>query len=405
MKHPSLNSRTSRFCRSVSQLYLLGIILFSLFLLSSFTTATAQADTFTVASDKIIMKGAIDPTFIDTAITGLPNADLVYTVEKQMELRVMDESGKNVRNLTEKDNNILGINFPLDEDGQPPAIHWKGDPEHIPGTSIILFKAENEHSSHIFNRNNPSIGWDCDIWALDLKKKTYTRLTNFDKGNGTHYSTLSRDGQWYVYPLRLEIGNPAKNFGVVRMVFNQITFDDSGTIELTYKFALDPDGSMYYRPASIFHHKDGSYTLDYVAGSSKILDPYRVTWDPTQEDSTIRYQQLLTTPTLHEDFITFTPDKAQMLLIQGPLKGEKYQTDMYITDLTLANKQRLTTYNLDRQEKQVASDFGAQLSHFSWHKTGTVLFYSLWTNEEQGKACRDAGIHRLELKKKPPKKK
>ncbi len=405
MTHHSIAFRTDRNSRSVCRLYMFNTILFTFILSQICLQRTARANTFTVVSDKIIMENATDPVFLEKDIPGLPNADLVYVDAKKMELGVMDELGKHVRNLTEKDKNVLGINFPLDEDGLPPAIHWKGAPEYIPGTSIILFKAENENSDHILDRNNPGIGWDCDIWALDLEKKKYTRLTNIDKGHGTHYSALSRDGQWYVYPLRIDMGNPEKNFGVVRMVFNRITFDKNGTVELTYNFALDPDGSMFYRPSSILQHKDGSYSLNYVAGANKILDPYRVSWNPTQEAFTISYKKLLTTPALHEELITLTPDETQMLLIQGLLRGEKYQTDLYTTDLDLVSKQRLTTYNLDKKGKPVASDLGAQISHPGWHKNGNVLFYSLWHHKGADRSYQTTEIHRLELEKVPPEKK
>ena len=229
-------------------------------------------------NDTVLARNAVGPSWIAWETPCLPDADLVYVDIDTWDIWVMDEMGGNKRCLTCYNDNILGINFTLDNDGRPPAIHWKGDPEAHPSQPIIFFKAENEHSAHRKLRNSPSIGCDNDIWALNVCSKHYTRLTRMAPGEGIQYSAISDDGRWYIYPLRYDLGNPPKDFGYAKMIFCTLSVDQENNPHLARRFEAAPNGQMYYEPHDIRKNDSGFYTLLYTAGSNNVLDPYRYDW-------------------------------------------------------------------------------------------------------------------------------
>jgi hypothetical protein len=91
-----------------------------------------------VKSDTVIARNAVGPSWIRWKTPCLPDADPVYVDPETWDIWVMDETGKHKRCLTCYNNNILGLNFPLDDDGRSPAIHWKGDPEAHPIQPVIF---------------------------------------------------------------------------------------------------------------------------------------------------------------------------------------------------------------------------------------------------------------------------
>ena len=91
-------------------------------------------------SDTVLARNAVGPSWIAWKTPCLPNADLAYVDLDTWDIWVMDGMGGNKRCLTCYNDNILGINFTLDDDGQLPAIHWKGDPRLIPTNPLFSLK-------------------------------------------------------------------------------------------------------------------------------------------------------------------------------------------------------------------------------------------------------------------------
>ncbi len=230
--------------------------------------------TCAVARDTVLTEGAIGPSWIPWDSPCLPDADLVYVRPDTWDLWVMDEHGGHQRCLTCYGDNVLGVNFPLDEDGRPPTVHWKGGPEVHPTAPIIILKAENENSAHSALRNLPSLGWDNDLWALNVCTRHYSRLTQLAPDQGTQHTGISNDGRWFAYPLRYQYGDPLRNFGLARLVIAELSVDGAGDAHLLTRMDEEPNGPMYYEPSDIQSSASGSWTLLYAAGDSIRLDPY-----------------------------------------------------------------------------------------------------------------------------------
>jgi hypothetical protein len=327
----------------------------------------------------------------------LPDADLVYVSIDTWDIWVMDEWGENKRCLTCYDDNILGINFPLDEDGISPAMHWKGDPEAHPSFPVIFFKAENERSAHRKLRNSPSIGWDNDIWALNVCSKRYTRLTHLAAGEGIQHSAISNDGQWYVYPLRYDFGHPPKDFGYAKMIFCKLIVDQKGDAVLLKRFEDTPNGPMYYEPHDILRKDLGIYTLLYTAGSKNKLDPYRYEWKCDGAVCNHTNVMSQTTPSLHEEFTMFSPSGKKIVWMKGPLVGLAYRSDLYASTPEFNEIARVTWYNDCSKWPSRCKRRGAQMSRLDWKDDGRALFYGLWIHAGPLRPFRKTELHRLDF--------
>lgn len=341
---------------------------------------------------------AVGPSWINWKSRNLPDADLVYVDTMNWELWVMDEYGGNKRCLTSRGNNILGANFPLDEDGKAPEIHWKGDPEAHPFLPVIFFKAENENSIHKPLRNAPSIGWDNDLWALDVDRKRYCRLTNLAPGQGVQHTAISDDGRWYVYPLRYEKGSPRKGFGFVRMVFCEPVSDKEGRLHLEERFEAEPNGRMYYEPNDIRKNPSSSYSLLYAAGAGKLCDPYvyEWTWDGCNHKGTNKC--LLATPSQHEEFFMFSSSCEKIAWMKGPLSWGRYLADLYVSNPDFTGVERLTWYNDCAAWPDRCKPGGSQLSRLVWKNDGSAVFFGLWIHGGFFRPFWKTELHRLDLK-------
>lgn len=330
-----------------------------------------------VESDRVLAQHAVGPRWIAWTNPFLPEARIVYIDHQTWELWVMDETGGNKRCLTCPGDNLVGVDFPLDRDGRPPKIHWKGAPVPLPDRPIILFSAENEHSSHRPRRNTPSIGWKNDIWALNVREGRYTRLTRLANDEGLQHSALSEDGGWLVYPLRYETGRALRNFGKARMVFAELKFDSDGRPRLEERFSVQPLGEHYYEPIDIHSDGSGRRALYYVAGDGTRLDPHRYDWcdDGACEPSNTR---LLTTPDLHEEFTMIAPSGERMAWMQGPQSGLGYHADLFLSTLEFREVRRATFYNDCDRWPERCLRWGGQLSALSWSSDGGALYYGLW---------------------------
>jgi len=348
-------------------------------------------------SDTVLARNAVGPSWIAWETPCLPNADLVYVDLDTWDIWVMDEMGGNKRCLTCYNDNILGINFTLDDDGRLPAIHWKGDPEAHPDTPIIFFKAENENSAHRKLRNSPSIGWDNDIWALNVCSRRYTRLTHLAPGEGIQHSAISDDGQWYVYPLRYDIGNPPKDFGYAKIIFCNLSVDQEGNAHLVQRFEDAPNGQMYYEPHDIRKNDSGSYTLLYTAGSKNVLDPYRYEWKCRREKCRKTIEALQTTPSQHEEFTMFSPSGEKIVWMKGPLIGLGYHADLYVSSPEFAEIERVTWYNNCSHWPLRCQRGGAQFSRLTWKDDGTAVFFGLWIHAGPLRPFSRTELHKLDF--------
>jgi hypothetical protein len=329
---------------------------------------------------RLLVENAVGPSWIAWDAETLPKADLVYVDVDDWDVWVMDEFGGNRSCLTRPGRNALGVDFPLDRDDDSPRTHWKGDPEAHPTKPLILFKAENEHSRHRALRNAPSIGWDNDLWALNVETRKYTRLTRLAPGEGLQHSAWSDDGVWYVYPHRYFFGDPPGDFGHVRMVFNAFVVDGEGTPRLEKRFAVEPQGKMYYEPIDIRRNDDGSHTLLYVAGAGNILDPYRYDWTFEGGKVSGRARRLQDTPDLHEEFTSFSPAGDRIVWMRGPLKRYAYRADLYESKPDFTDVKRLTWFNDRDVWPEMGRTYGAQLSRLDWKGDGTAVFFGVWTH-------------------------
>lgn len=347
--------------------------------------------------DTVLTENGIGPSWILWESPALPNADLVYVERENWNLWVMDKNGGNKRCLTCYGDNILGVNFPLDEDGNAPEIHWKGDPDAHPFLPIIFFKAENENSSHEPLLNTPSIGWDNDIWALDVSEKLYYRLTNLDSGQGLQHTAISEDGKWYVYPLRYDKGNAGDDFGFANMMFCEIVTDSNGRLQLLKRFEVEPNGQMYYEPNDIHKNASGSYSLLYAASSGVRCDPYvyEWTWDSAGHSGT--NTSLQTTPFQHEEFFMFSPSGEKIAWMKGPYFFYRYFADLYISNPDFTEIERVTWYNDSTVWPDHYKPDGCQLSRLTWNDDGTAIFFGLWVHGGLFDPFSEAELHRLDL--------
>lgn len=359
--------------------------------------AAAASSPYRVKKDTVLAENAVGSSWIAWKSPNLPNADLVYVNCEHWNLWVMDEHGGNKRCLTGCNENILGVNFPLDEDNKDPKIHWKGDPEAHPFLPIILFKAENEHSSHKPLRNAPSIGWDNDLWALDAGKKLYYRLTNLAPAQGLQHTAISEDGKWYVYPLRYEKGNSRKGFGFVKMVFNELALDSNGRVQLLERFAVEPNGQMYYEPNDIHRNVSGSYSLFYAAGSGQLCDPYvyEWTWDGQKHSGTNKTLQA--TPSQHEEFFMFSPSGKKIAWMKGPCFWGRYLADIYVSNPDFTEIERVTWYNDCTVWPDRCKPDGCQLSRLEWGKDGKTIFFGLWIHGGRFRPYKRTELHRIDF--------
>ena len=348
-------------------------------------------------NDTVLTRNAVGPSWIAWESPCLPNADLIYVNVNTWDIWVMDEMGGNKHCLTCYNDNILGINFPLDEDGRSPATHWKGDPEAHPTHPVIFFKAENENSAHRKLRNSPSIGWDNDIWALNVCSKQYTRLTHMAPGEGIQHSAISDDARWYVYPLRYDFGNPPKDFGYAKMIFCNLSVDQKGNAHLVKRFEDAPIGQMYYEPHDIRKNDSGSYTLLFTAGSKNVLDPYRYEWECQREKSWSTIEALQTTSSHHEEFTMFSPSGDKIMWMKGPLIGLGYRADLYVSTPQFTEIKRVTWYNDCSKWPLRCKRRGAQFSRLVWKDDGTAVFFGLWIHAGPLRPFRRTELHRLDF--------
>lgn len=357
----------------------------------------AASSEYTVKKDTVLADNAVQPCWISWKSAILTNADLLYTDHENWNLWVMDENGGNKRCLTAYGNNILGVNFPLDDDGKEPRIHWKGAPVVYPGQPIIIFKAENEHSAHKPAANTPTIGWDNDFWALDLRDKQYYRLTNLKSGQGLQCAAISPDGKWFAYPLRYDKGNPRKDYGLSRMVFCELIPDARGRLQFVTRFEAEPNGQMYYEPNDIYRNASGSCSLLYAADPGKVSDPYvyEWTWDGEKHSGTSK--QLQATPSEHEELFMFSPDGRKIAWMKGTLFAGRYLTDLYISNPDFSGIERITWYNDRKVWPDRYKPDGSQLSRLVWKNDGTAIFLGLWIHGGRLKPFNKTEIHRLDI--------
>jgi hypothetical protein len=360
-------------------------------------SAVAGSAGCTVKKDTVLAQNAVGPSWIGWKNPNLPNADLVYVDREDWNLWVMDENGGNKHCLTCYCDNILGVNFPLDEDGMDPKIQWKGDPEAHPDLPVIFFKAENEHSSHKPLRNAPSIGWDNDIWVLDVSKKRYYRLTNLDRGQGLQHTAISEDGKWYVYPLRYEKGGFRKGFGFAKMVFCELAPDGSGRLQLHKRFEVEPNGQMYYEPNDIHRNASGSYSLFYAAGPGKLSDPYVYEWTWNGQRHSGTNKALQTTLSQHEEFFMFSPSGKKIAWMKGPAFWGRYLADLYVSNPHFTEVERVTWYNDCEVWPDRCKPDGAQLSRLEWKNDGTAIFFGLWIHGGRFRPFWKTELHRIDF--------
>ncbi|MBN2358813.1 MAG: hypothetical protein JXR83_05125 [Deltaproteobacteria bacterium] len=346
-------------------------------------------------SDTVLADHAVGPSWIHWTSACLPGARVVYVDRDQWNIWVMGDSGEEPRCLTCYGDNALGVNFPLDDDGQPPDVHWKGDPEAHPTEPIILFKAENEHSDHRALTNAPSIGWDNDIWALNVCTRQYLRLTALAAGEGVQHSAISEDGRWYVYPRRRQAPVATSDFDFASMVFGGLAVDSGGALHFEQRFAVEPNGEMYYEPNDIHGDGSGRYSLYYTAGADKMLDPYRYDWCEAGECAATN-RRLLETAAVHEEFTMVSPSAHKLVWMRGPLQGLAYHADLFISSLDLTGIERVTWYNDCDHWPDRCQAHGAQLSRLEWKADGTAVYYGLWEHGALG-PFENVRLHRLDF--------
>lgn len=361
--------------RSLSSGALLGFLM-----LASVTLAAAgDGSPCEVAADRVLLVNAVGPSWIAWSSPCLPGADLVYANRETWEIWVMDEAGGNQRCLTCKGENAIGVDFPLDSDGASPQIHWKGDPEAHPSLPVIFFKAENENSGHRQFQNSPSIGWDNDVWALDLCRKRYSRLTKLPRGHGIQHSALSEDGKCYSYPHRYRKGRALRSFGLARLIVGELAYDREGGVRLRTVIDAEPNGKTYYEPHDIRPEGQG-HVLLYTAGETTRLDPYRFEWSCRGRDCTSSNTVLVTTPDLHEELTMFSPSGEKIAWMRGPQVGLGYHADMYVSNPDFTAVERVTWYNDCSRWPQRCREKGAQLSRLEWKEDGRAIFFGLWSH-------------------------
>lgn len=357
-------------------------------------TGATREQSCSITADTVLVEGAVGPSLVEWSSPCLPDADLVYVDNDTWDVWVMDERGGNKRCITCYDQNALGINFPLD--GAPDDVRWKGDPEAHPTEPILFLKAENENSAHRPS-TTPSIGWDNDLWALNVCTKRYTRLTQIEPGQGLQHTAISNDGLWYVYPLRYDLGVPPLNFGFVRMVFNEVIVDNAGDVRLEKRFEDEPIGQMYYEPNDIHSNESGGYELLYVAGTGNRMDPYRYEWRCEGDSCTSDNTRLQDTPDRHEEFTMFSPSGRTVIWMAGPVVGLAYNADLYVSDPEFTDAQRLTWYNDCNTWPERCKPGGAQPSRLTWSRDGKALFYGLWIHDGLLRPFNQHELHRLDF--------
>lgn len=347
----------------------------------------------TVVDDRVLAVQAVGASWIPWESKCLPGARVVYVDRSDWDVWVMSESGDDQRCLTCYGNNEVGKNFPLDDDGSG-FIHWKGDPEAFPNQPIILLKAENEYSEHRALRNSPSIGWNNDIWALNVCTRRYTRLIRFSNGEGTQHTAMSEDGAWYVYPLRTSDATRSA-FGNVVMVFGTLHADASGDLAFTEKFRRAPLGALYYEPNDIREISPGQYALFYVAGSGTELDAYRFEWCPDGSCPEANVS-LAQTRYTHEEFLMVSPQGKKLAWMQGSKVGLSYNADLFVSQLDFTEPEQITAYNDCTLWPDRCLRNGAQQSRMTWNGDGTSLYYGLWEHGERLPFL-SAELHRLDF--------
>ncbi|MFA5033736.1 MAG: T9SS type A sorting domain-containing protein [bacterium] len=365
-----------------------------MFILSTFLQT--KGDKYEMKKDTVLLENGVLPNWILWKDSALPNADLVYVDPLNWDLWVIDENGGNKNCLTSYDDNILGINFPLDEDSIAPAIHWKGAPIVHPFLPIIFFRAENEHSAHKPLENAPSIGWDNDIWALDVSKKNYYRLTNLDSGQGLQRAAISEDGKWFVYPLRYDKGNSGDDYGFSKMIFCEIVPDTNDQLQLVKRFEREPNGQMYYEPNDIHKNDSLSYSLLYSASSGVCCDPYEYKWTWDGDSCYGTNKSLQTTPQ-HEEFFMFSPSGDKIAWMKGPYFLYRYFADLYISNPDFTEIERITWYNDSTVWPDSYKPNGCQLDCLTWNDDGTTIFFGLWIHDGPLKPFNSSELHRLDL--------
>jgi len=358
---------------------------------------SADSSPYTVKKDTVLAENAVGPSWISWKTPSLSNADVVYVDRENWNLWVIDGNGGHRRCLTCYGDNVLGINFPLDEDGKDPKIHWKGDPEAHTFLPVIFFKAENEHSFHRLLRNAPSIGWDNDLWALDVREKLYYRLTNLAPGQGLQHSAISEDGKWYVYPLRYKKGNLRSAFGFVKMVFCNLVADVNGRLQLLKQFEVEPNGQMYYEPNDIHRNASGSYSLLYAAGRGKLCDPYVYEWRWDGRRYTATNKALQVTSSQHEEFFMFSPSGKKIAWMKGPSFRGRYLADLYISNPDLTDVERVTWYNDCKVWPDRCKPDGCQLSRLTWKDDGTAVLFGLWIHGGRFRPYTKTELHRIDF--------
>lgn len=349
----------------------------------------------TLKADTVVAERAMGATWIPWESDCLPDARVAYIDRLDWEIWVMDENGEHKRCLTCYDDNVVGVNFPLDGDGQPPGIHWKGDPEAHPTLPIIFMKAENEYSEHRALRNAPSIGWDNDLWALNVCTRRYSRLTRLARNQGLQHTAISEDGAWYVYPLRLTEGAGFSMFQYVKMMFGTLSVSAAGDAKIIPKFEQAPLGELYYEPNDIYRSGDGRYSLYYAAGRQAELDPYRLDWcdDDACAPTNVALQP---TPGAHEEFLMISPSGRKLAWMQGPLEGFGYHADLFVSALDFTEPERITWYNDCKVWPDQCLPYGGQLSRLAWSGDGRSIFFGLWEHGA-GLPFNWVSLHRLDF--------
>ena len=242
-----------------------------------------------------------------------------------------------------------------------------------------------------------SIGWDNDIWALDVQARRYHRLTNLDAGQGLQTITVSDDGKWFVYPLRYDKGNARKNFGKARMVFCEIAVDAEGGVKLLKRFEEEPNGPMYYEPSDIRKNPSGTYTLLYAAGSGVCMDPYEYEWSFDGENHAGAGKALASTPD-HEEFFTFSPSGKKIAWMRGPVSKFRYLADLYVSSPDFSGVERVTWYNDSKVWPERAKRHGCQFSRLEWNGDGTAIYFDLWIHAGPLRPFHKTELHRIDFK-------